>query len=99
MAKYNQAISEVKDDSQLLPIFLANRAHSLLGLDRLDEAIADCERAEKLDPTCVVAYVAHSKALAYKGKLGQAIELVRKALSKDKENKGLQAKIRQLEQE
>lgn len=90
LEKYNKAISETKDDDEKLPIFLSNRAHSLVSMDRLDEAIADCERAEKLDPKCVMSYVAHSKAYAYKNKLGQALDLLRKALSKDKENKGLQ---------
>ena len=67
---YTRAISGSADDSVLLPIFLSNRAHSLIAVDKLDEAIADCSRAVKVDPKCVMAYVAHSKVYAYKGKLG-----------------------------
>jgi|TARA_B110001450_G_C17274489_1_gene340874 tetratricopeptide (TPR) repeat protein len=90
---YTRAIKDSAEDSVLMPIFLSNRAHSLISLDKLDEAIADCTRAAKCDPKCVMAYVAHSKVYAYKGKLGQALDLLRQALSKDKENKGVQAKI------
>lgn len=94
LEKYTKAITESKEDDAVLPIFLSNRAHTLIALERLDEAIVDCARAEKLDPKCVMAFVAHSKAYAYKNKLGQALDLLRQALSKEKEHKGLQAKIR-----
>merc|ERR1712195_148258 len=99
LGKYNKAITDTAETDEKLPIFLSNRAHSLVVLERLDEAIADCLRAEKLDPKCVMAYVAHSKACAYKNKLGQALDLLRQALSKEKENKGLQAKIASIEGE
>ena len=67
---FNEAIKETKDDDEKLPLFLANRAHGLIALDRVDEAITDCEKACKLDPKCVMASVAHSKAYAYKQKIG-----------------------------
>jgi len=77
LTNYTRAISGSVEDSVLLPIFLSNRAHSLIAVDKLDEAIADCSRAVKSDPKCVMAYVVHSKAYAYKGKLGQALDLMR----------------------
>jgi len=46
-------------------------------LEKLDEAIADCTRAVKLLPECVPAYQAHAKAVAYEGKLQQAIDILR----------------------
>jgi tetratricopeptide (TPR) repeat protein len=70
LEKYNKAIADTTDGDEKLPVFLANRAHSLVSLERLDEAIADCVRAQALDPKCITAYVAHSKAYAYRNKLG-----------------------------
>lgn len=99
LVNYNKAITMSPDDDKLLPAMLANRAHSLVALDRLDEAIADCTRAEALDPKCIMAYSAHSKAYAYRNKLGQALDVLRQALSKDKENAALQQKITLLEAE
>ena len=75
--KYTKAIAGSEDASPILPVFLANRAHSLISLEKLDEAIADCSRAQVLEPKCLMAWVAHSKAYAYKGKLGQALDLLR----------------------
>ena len=63
---FDKAIKDTKDDDAKLPLFLANRAHALIALDRVDEAITDCVKACKLDPKCVMASVAHSKAYAYK---------------------------------
>jgi tetratricopeptide (TPR) repeat protein len=77
LEKYTKAIAGSEDDSPILPVFLANRAHSLIGLGKLDEAIADCSRAQVLEPKCVMAWVTHAKAYAYRGKLGQALDLLR----------------------
>ena len=49
--KYTKAIAGSEDASSLLAVFLANRAHSLISLGKLDEAIADCSRAQVLEPT------------------------------------------------
>ena len=89
LTNYGRAISGSADEDELLPIFLANRAHSLIQCDKIDEAIADCTRATKVDPKCIMAYIAHSKAFLYRGKLGQSLDVLRQALSRDKENKGL----------
>jgi len=70
LTNYGRAISGSTEGDELLPIFLSNRAHSLISLDKLDEAMADCARANKADPKCIMAYIAHSKVYAYKGKLG-----------------------------
>jgi lipopolysaccharide biosynthesis regulator YciM len=77
MRNFDNAIMNTKDDDEKLPIFLANRAHALIALDRLDEAIVDCVKACKLDPKCVMASVAHSKAYACKQKIGQAIDILK----------------------
>ena len=77
LEKFSTAISGSADDSVLLPIFLSNRAHSLISLDKLDLAIADCSRAQTVEPKFLMSYVIHSKAYAYKGKLGQALDLLK----------------------
>jgi len=87
--KYNLAISESEGDNEKLPIWLSNRACSLVILEKIDEAIADCVRALTLDPKCVMALIPHSKAYAYKGDIGRATDILRKALELEKDNKGL----------
>ena len=77
LPKYNQVISETKEDDEKLPLFLSNRAHCLIGMNRLDEAQADCERAIKLDDKCQYAYVTLSKQWAYRQKLGPACDVLR----------------------
>jgi len=77
LTNFERAISGSAEGDVLLPIFLANRAHSLMAVGRLDEAIADCVRAIKADPKCLLAYIVHSKVYAYKGKLGQALDILK----------------------
>ena len=77
LTKYNAAVSGTAEDAARLPAFLTNRAHTLISLEKLDEAMADCTRAVKLEPKCVPAYLAHAKALSYEGKLQQALDLLR----------------------
>ena len=77
ITEYDKAISGSADDFLLLPIFLCNRANSLTQLDKVDEAIADYVKTVKIDPTCVMAYEGHSNVYANKGKLTQALDLLR----------------------
>jgi hypothetical protein len=65
----------------------------------LDSAISDCQEAEKLDEKCIIAYANHSRALSFKNKLGAAIDVMKQAISKDKDNSILSQKLHQLENE
>lgn len=87
------------EDAASLPAFLTNRALTLISLEKLDEATADCTRAMKLDPKFVPAYDTGAKALAYEGKVQQALDLLRQALSQNKDNAGLQGRVAMLEAE
>ena len=66
ITNFSRAIDGSADGDKRLPAFLANRAHSLIYCDRLDEAIADSTRATKADPKCIIAYMGHAKALLYR---------------------------------
>ena len=96
---YNKAVAGSAEDAASLPAFLTNRAQTLISLEKLDEATADCTRAMKLDPKFVPAYDTGAKALAYEGKVQQALDLLRQALSQNKDNAGLQGRVAMLEAE
>ena len=82
-AGFDKAIAAATEAGPGMPVLLTNRAATFIILERLDEAIADCTRAVKLDPKYAGAFLAHSKALAYKGNLQQALDLLRSAAKDD----------------
>jgi|TARA_B110000285_G_scaffold231158_1_gene299187 hypothetical protein len=43
----------------------------------LDKAIADCQKAIKINPKYTKAYYRHSKVMAYKNKLGAALDILK----------------------
>lgn len=63
------------------------RANILLEVGKIEEAIADCEKALKIKPDYMAAYKTYSRALCYKNKLGAAYEMLKRGWVKDKENK------------
>ena len=75
------------------------RANVLLELGRVDEAIADCQKALKIKPDYMNAFTTHAKALAYKNKLGASFEMLKQAWVKDKENKNIKVLMDVLEKE
>jgi len=75
------------------------RANILLEVDRIEDAIADCEKAIKINPNYMAAYKAYSRALCYKNKLGAAFEMLKRGWVKDKENVHIKALMELLERE
>ena len=55
--------------------------------------------AIKINPKYLDSYLLYAKVMAYKGKLPAAIDILKQALSKDKENKNVKAIIESLETE
>ena len=53
----------------------------------------------QLNPKFAKAYYRHSKALAYKNKLGAALDVLKQCLAKDKTNEEIQGQIAQIEAE
>lgn len=78
---------------------LVLRANVLLEVGRVEDAIADCEKAVKIKDDYLPIYEAHSRALQYKNKLGAAYEMLKKGWVKDKENKKIQALMEILDRE
>lgn len=68
-------------------------------MGKIEESIADLEKAKKIAPAYLQAYIYHSKALAYKNKMGASYEMLKQAWLKDKNNQSLKAELDQLEQE
>jgi tetratricopeptide (TPR) repeat protein len=56
-------------------------------MDKLEEAMEYSKLAIKINPKYMGAYILHSKVMAYKNKLPAALDILKQALSKDKENK------------
>ena len=75
------------------------RANILLEVDRIEDAIADCEKAIKINPNYMAAYKAYSRALCYKNKLGAAYEMLKRGWVKDKENVQIKALMELLDRE
>ena len=66
----------------------------LIMLDRLDEAITDAVKAQSLDEKFASPYIMQAKVFAYRNKLGQAIDILKQGLSKDKESETIKTTFR-----
>ena len=84
LEKYTKCIEEKGDKAT--EIDYSNRANAYTELDQLDLAIADFQKAIKINPKYMKAYYRHSKVMAYKNKLPAALDILKTGLSKDKEN-------------
>jgi import receptor subunit TOM70 len=68
IVNYTQAILFKPD-----PIFYSNRAACYANLGKVDEVIADCNEALKLDSTYIKALNRRAQALEKKGKLSDSL--------------------------
>lgn len=97
LANINSKITEAGDKAD--EVMHTARAQILMRMGKIEESIADCERAKKIEPTYIQAYIQHSKALAYKNKMGASYEMLKQAWLKDKTNQGLKTELEMLEKE
>ena len=84
---FNKLISDASEGDEKMKLYLCNRAAVLIELDRLDEAIADAVKAQQLDVKYPSSYLMQAKAYAYKDKKGQALDILKQGLSKNKESR------------
>ncbi len=61
------------------PNILINRSHELMNVGRMNESLADTDRALQLDPLSPTARNAFISMLAYSGRLGRAEEALKEA--------------------
>ena len=90
---YTQAIQLASTDASVdqsqLHIIYANRAASLLSLERFQEALDDCDKVIELDPKFTKAYLRKALALRGLGQLTKALEVVEAGLEIDKNPKAV----------
>ena len=75
MEKYNKAIEDKGDKAT--EIDFCNRANAFIEMQELDKAIADCQKAIKINPKYIKAYYRHSKVMCYKNKLPAALDILK----------------------
>jgi tetratricopeptide (TPR) repeat protein len=73
---------DLKEDSND-PRFYTTRASQLLAVGRVDEAIADIDKAQKLDPKNSDAFALQAMIAVTQNEKGKALELARKAAESD----------------
>ena len=74
--------ADLKEDSNN-PRFYTRRASQLLAVGRVDEATADIDRAQKLDPKNSDAFALQSIIAVTQNEKGKALDLARKAVESD----------------
>ena len=72
--KFNAVIEAKGDKADALDY--SNRAAAYTEIRENDKSIEDCKKAIKIDPKFMEAYHHYSKVMAYKGKLGGALDIL-----------------------
>lgn len=72
--KFNQVVETKGEKADALDY--ANRAAAYLEINDIEKSIEDSKKAIKLDPKFLDAYHHYSKVMAYKGKLGGAMDIL-----------------------
>jgi tetratricopeptide (TPR) repeat protein len=73
--KFNAVIEAKGEKADSLDY--TNRAVAYTEIKDFEKAIEDCKKALKLDPKFMDAYHHYSKLMAYKGKLGGAMDILK----------------------
>lgn len=95
--KYTQAIEIDPLNVALNASLYCNRAAALTKLSKLDEAVADCDKAIELDETYKKAFMRRGQLLQMLEKHEQAVYDFRKAYELDKSDRSVGAKLKEAE--